>query len=59
MALHYNNAVAFDITRKRVAAVIEEHNAALREQALSAIQMSKAELRYVLAPIRLEEISTA
>jgi sodium transport system permease protein len=59
VVLHYNNAVAFDVTRKRVSAVIEEHNAALREQALSAIQMSKAELRYVLNPIRLEEISTA
>ena len=59
VVLHYNNAVAVDITRKRVAAVIDEHNAALREEALSAIRMSRAELRYVLNPIRLEEISTA
>ncbi len=59
VVLHYNNAVAFDITRKRVSAVIEEHNAALREQALSAMRMSRAELRYVLNPVRLEEISTA
>ena len=59
VALHYNNAVAVDLTRKRVTAVIDDHNAALRETALSAMKMSKAELRYVLNPIRLEEISTA
>ena len=59
VALHYNNAVTVDLTRKRVSAVIDDHNAALREEALSAMKMSKAELRYVLNPIRLEEISTA
>jgi sodium transport system permease protein len=59
VVLHYNNAVAVDITRRRVSAIIDEHNAALREQALSAIHLSRAELRYVLNPIRLEEISTA
>jgi sodium transport system permease protein len=59
VVLHYNNAVAVDLTRKRVTAVIDDHNAALRELALSAMKMSKAELRYVLNPIRLEEISTA
>ncbi len=59
VALHYNNAVAVDLTRKRVAAVIDEHNAVLREDALSAMKMSKAELRFALNPIRLEEISTA
>lgn len=59
VVLHYNNAVAVDITKKRVNAVIDAHNAALREAALSAIRMSKAELRYVLNPIRLDEISTA
>lgn len=59
VALHYNNAVAVDLTRKRVTAVIDQHNAALREAALSAMKMSKAELRYALNPIRLEEISTA
>lgn len=59
VVLHYNNAVAVDITKKRVGTVIDDHNAALREQALSAMRMSKAELRYVLNPIRLEEISTA
>ncbi|QYF94518.1 ABC transporter permease [Massilia sp. PAMC28688] len=59
VALHYNNAVAVDVTRKRVTAVIDAHNHALREDALSAMKMSKAELRYVLNPIRLEEISTA
>lgn len=59
VALHYNNAVAVDLTRKRVTAVIDDHNAALREAALSAMKMSKAELRFALNPIRLEEISTA
>ena len=59
VVLHYNNAVAVDLTRKRVAAVIDEHNAALREDALSAMKMSRAELRFALNPIRLEEISTA
>ena len=59
VVLHYNNAVAVDMTRKRVAAVIDEHNAALRADALSAMKMSQAELRYALNPIRLEEISTA
>ena len=59
VTLHYNNAVAVDLTRKRVASVIDEHNAALRETALSALKMSKAELRFALNPIRLEQISTA
>lgn len=59
VVLHYNNAVAVDLTRKRVVAIIDEHNAALREEALSAMKMSRSELRYALNPIRLEEISTA
>ena len=59
VTLLYNNAVAVDLTRKRVASVIDEHNAALRETALSALKMSKAELRFALNPIRLEQISTA
>lgn len=59
VVLHYNNAVAVDITKKRVSTIIDDHNAALREEALSAMRMNKAELRYVLNPIRLEEISTA
>ena len=59
VALHYNNAVALDMTRKRVDAVIEAHNAALREAALTAMKMSKAELRFALNPIKLQEHSTA
>ena len=59
VALHYNNAVAVDLTRKRVTAVIDAHNGALREAALSAMNMSKAELRFALNPIKLEEHSTA
>lgn len=59
VTLHYNNAVAVDITRKRVTAVIDAHNAALREAALSAMNMSRAELRFALNPISLQENSTA
>ncbi|MDQ1922154.1 ABC transporter permease [Massilia pseudoviolaceinigra] len=59
VTLHYNNAVALDMTHKRVAAVIEAHNGALREQALSAMNMSRDELRFALNPIELEELSTA
>ena len=59
VALHYNNAVAVDLTKKRVNAVIEAHNGALRESALAAMKMSRAELRFALNPIQLEEISTA
>lgn len=59
VTLHYNNAVALDMTHKRVAAVIQAHNGALREQALSAMNMSQAELRFALNPIELEELSTA
>ena len=59
VALHYNNAVALDMTRKRVGAVIEAHNAALREAALAAMHMSRAELRFALNPIALQEMSTA
>ncbi|ATQ74286.1 ABC transporter [Massilia violaceinigra] len=59
VTLHYNNAVALDMTHKRVAAVIDAHNGALREQALSAMNMSRAELRFALNPIELEELSTA
>ncbi len=59
VALHYNNAVTVDLTRKRVNAVIDAHNAALREAALTAMKMSRAELRYALNPIQLQEISTA
>ena len=57
--LHYNNAVAVDMTRRRVTAVIDAHNGALRAQALSALKMSRAELNFALNPIRLEEVSTA
>ncbi|MEJ7807165.1 MAG: ABC transporter permease, partial [Telluria sp.] len=59
VALHYNNAVAVDLTRKRVNAVIDAHNAHLREAALTAMKMSRAELRFALNPILLQEISTA
>ncbi len=57
--LHYNNAVAVDLTGRRVQAVIEAHNGALREAALGAMKLSQAELRFALHPIALREVSTA
>lgn len=59
IALHYNSAAAVDLTRRRVQAVLEAHNGALREQALSALQLSPQQLRFALDPVRLEEHSTA
>ncbi len=57
--LHHNSAVAVDVTRRRVLAVLDAHNAALREDALAALRLSKGELRFALTPIRVEERSTA
>ena len=57
--LHHNSAVAVDVTRRRVLALIEAHNGALREDALAALRLSKGELRFALTPIRIEERSTA
>ena len=59
LGLHYNNAVTVDITRRRVQAVIDQRNAALREGALASLNLSKAQMRFALNPIRLEEHSTA
>lgn len=59
LGLHYNNAVTVDITKRRVQAVIDRRNAALREGALEALKLSKAQMRFALDPIRLEEHSTA
>lgn len=57
--LHYNSAAAIDLTRKRVAAVIDAHNRTLREQALSAFNLSKQQLAFALDPVTLEDHSTA
>ncbi|MES2162159.1 MAG: ABC transporter permease [Pseudomonadota bacterium] len=59
IALHYNSAVTVDLTRKRVMSVIGGQNRLLREQALSALNLNKEQLRYALDPITLEDHSTA
>lgn len=59
IALHYNNAVALDITSKRVLAVIEQHNGALRAQALASLRLSRDQLDFALDPVRLDVRSTA
>jgi sodium transport system permease protein len=59
IALHYNSAATVDLTRKRVMSVIGGQNRLLREQALSALNLSKDQLRFALDPIALEDHSTA
>ncbi|GJI87747.1 ABC transporter permease [Duganella hordei] len=59
IALHYNSAVTVDLTRKRVMSVIGGQNRMLREQALSALNLNKEQLRFALDPITLEDHSTA
>src|SRR5471032_1133454 len=59
IALHYNSAVTVDLTRKRVMSVIGGQNRVLREQALSALNLNRDQLRYALDPITLEDHSTA
>lgn len=59
VVLHYNSAVMVDLIRKRVQAVVEAQNAALRESALSALNLNQQQLRFALNPIRLDEHSTA
>ncbi|CAN7717894.1 ABC transporter permease [Pseudoduganella sp. LjRoot289] len=59
VVLHYNSAVMVDVIRKRVAAELDVQNGALREEALSALKLSKHQLRFALNPITLEERSTA
>lgn len=57
--LHYNSAATIDLTRKRVTAILGEHNRELREQALSALKLSQQQLAFALDPIKLEDHSTA
>jgi sodium transport system permease protein len=59
IALHYNSAATVDLTRKRVMSVIGGQNRVLREQALSALNLNKEQLRFALDPITLEDHSTA
>lgn len=59
IALHYNNAVNFNVVERRVREIIDAHNGVLREDALSALNMDKEQLAFALNPIKLEEHSTA
>jgi len=59
IALHYNSAVTVDITRKRVMSVVAAQNRVLREQALSALNLNREQLRYALDPITVQDHSTA
>jgi sodium transport system permease protein len=59
IALHYNSAVTVDVTRKRVMSVVAAQNRVLREAALSALSLSKDQLRYALDPINVQDHSTA
>jgi len=59
IALHYNSAVTVDVTRKRVMSVVAAQNRVLREAALSALSLSKDQLRYALDPITVQDHSTA
>jgi sodium transport system permease protein len=57
--LHFNSADSGDITRKRVNAVIEKYNGALREKALTNFNLSPPQLKFMLNPVMLDERSTA
>jgi sodium transport system permease protein len=57
--LHFNSADAGDITRKRVAAVVEKYNGGLRDKALVNFNLSPPQLAFVLNPVKLDEHSTA
>lgn len=57
--LHFNSADSGDITRKRVAAVLEKYNASLRDKALADFRLSVPQLAYVLNPVKIDERSTA
>lgn len=59
ITLHHNNSGPMGVVKGRVEEVINEHNHALRSEALSALKMRKSDLDYALNPIRLDEQSTA
>ncbi|MDL2356488.1 MAG: ABC transporter permease [Pseudomonadota bacterium] len=59
LELHFNSADAGEITRRRVAAVIEKYNATLRERALADFGLTAPQLAFVLNPVKLDEHSTA
>jgi sodium transport system permease protein len=57
--LYFNSADSGDITRKRVNAVVERYNVALRAKALASFNLTQPQLAFVLNPVRLDEHSTA
>jgi sodium transport system permease protein len=59
VALHYNSAVTVDITRQRVQAIIETHNASLRAEVLSKMNLDQEQLQFALNPVVLENHTTA
>ena len=59
IALHYNSAVTVNITRQRVLAIIDAHNASLRAEVLSRLNLDQAQLHFALDPIVLEDHTTA
>lgn len=59
LELHFNSADAGDIVRKRVGAVVEKYNSALRQKALADFKLTPPQLAFVLNPVRLDERSTA
>ena len=59
VVLHYNSASTVDVTLQRVREIVEAYNASLRESALSALNLSPAQLAFALHPIVLDKQSTA
>ena len=59
IALHYNSAVTVNITRQRVLAIIDAHNASLRAEVLSRLNLDQAQLHFALDPIVLKDHTTA
>jgi len=59
VTLHYNSASTVDVTQQRVREIVEAYNASLRESALSALNLSPAQLAFALHPIVLDKQSTA
>jgi sodium transport system permease protein len=59
LELYHNSAVAVDVTKRRVTALVEAHNGTLREAALAGLDLSKDELRFALRPVVVRDVSTA
>ncbi|MBQ5949416.1 ABC transporter permease [Massilia sp. ST3] len=59
LRLHFNAASSGDVTRERVAKVVEAYGEKLREQQLPSLRLNQAQLDFVLLPIAIDEQSTA